>query len=314
MLLDETLFLKTVQRLKPIGQPWVITVSEMRELTESGLKDAGAPTDQVIYEPYGKNTAAAVALLCKRFDQLGKAGEIVGVFPADHLVTDSAEFELVVRKAEKIAAEGHVVTIGIMPTYPATGYGYIETAEAFEDEHTGAKIAKSFREKPNENTACEFLERGCFFWNAGMFIFRVSTMIELFQKYAPEIWKDVDALRTDNSNIEAVYKAVKSTSIDYAIMEKLPSHVCLPCSLGWSDLGSWDSMAEVLAEEVNAPRKIEVEGSKNFVYTNDKTKTFGFVGVDNLIVVETNDALLITRKGETEYVKQLVDKLKNPET
>lgn len=309
-LLNETLFYKTVERLKPLGQPWVITVDEMKTLTEAGLRASSVSTENVIYEPYGKNTAAAVALLCKRFDQLGKSNEIVGVFPADHLVEDVEEFEAVVRKAELIAAEGQIVTIGIKPTYPATGYGYIETSQAFGKVESGAKVATSFREKPNEETATEFMERGCFFWNAGMFIFRVSTMIELFKKYAADVWKDIDLLKSDLSNIGEVYKAVKNTSIDYAIMEKLPSHISIPCSLGWSDLGSWDSMAEVVGYKGCVDKMVEVEGSGNYVYSPESSKTFGFVGVEDLIVVETADAVLIAKKGETEYVKQLVEKLK----
>ncbi|RYZ86358.1 MAG: mannose-1-phosphate guanylyltransferase, partial [Proteobacteria bacterium] len=211
-LLDESLFNKTIQRLKPLGSPWVITVKEMKILTERSLKDLGVPLDQSIYEPFGRNTAPAVALVCKRIDLLKRANEVVGIFPADHLIDDESKFQSLVKEGEKLAKEGHVVTLGIQPTYPATGYGYIETSGSFGPRVANALKATGFREKPNEPTAREFLERGGFYWNAGMFIFRASTMIELFKKYAPEIWEVIDSLKSDLSNVDEVYRAVRSTS------------------------------------------------------------------------------------------------------
>ena len=304
-LLDESLFAKTVKRVAPLGSPWVVTVRDMAALTEEGLKSCGGNPSQVIYEPLGRNTAPAIALLCRRFEMLGQADAVVGVFPADHLISDDEKFRADVRAGEKLALEGHVVTLGIQPTYPATGYGYIAT-----DGPLGSGLrAVGFREKPNEETAREFLERGEFYWNAGMFIFRVRTMIDLFTMYAPDVWQSVAALRDDLSNLDEIYRSVRSTSIDYAIMERLPSHVCIPCAFGWSDLGSWDSLAEVLGKSSPGASVIQVESDSNFVFTHTK-RNYAFVGVEDLIVVDTPDALLISRKGESEQVKQVVDKLK----
>ncbi|RYZ90430.1 MAG: mannose-1-phosphate guanylyltransferase/mannose-6-phosphate isomerase, partial [Proteobacteria bacterium] len=129
-LLDESLFNKTAERLKPFGSPWVITIREMKALTERSLIELGLPTDQMILEPFGKNTAAAVALVCKKFELLGRANEIVGIFPADHLIDDEQKFVEAVFAGEKLADAGHVVTLGVQPSYPATGYGYIETSGA----------------------------------------------------------------------------------------------------------------------------------------------------------------------------------------
>lgn len=304
-LLDESLFAKTVKRLSPLGQPWVVTVREMSALTEQGLKSLGARTDQTIYEPFARNTAPAIALLCRRFELLGFADEVIGVFPADHLIDNDEQFRIDVVAGEKLAREGHIVTLGIQPTYPATGYGYIAT-----DGPIGAGLrATGFREKPNEETAREFLARGGFFWNAGMFIFRVRTMIDLFQSLAPDIWQTISGLRDDLSNLDDVYRSVRSTSVDYAIMERLPSFVCIPCRFGWSDLGSWDSLAEVLGQSSAGAAVVEVEAGSNFVFTHAK-RNYAFVGVEDLIVVDTPDALLISRRGESELVKQVVDRLK----
>lgn len=301
-LLDESLFAKTVRRLAPLGAPWVITVREMQTLTSAGMRALGLDDSKSIYEPFARNTAPAIALLCRRFELLGFSDRVVGVFPADHLIDNDDRFRADVLAGEKLAEQGHIVTLGIRPTFPATGYGYIAT-----DGAIGAGLrATGFREKPNEETAREFLARGGFYWNAGMFIFRVSVMIELFKKHASDIWSVIGELKDDN--IEAVYSKVRATSIDYAIMERLPEHVCVPCHFGWSDLGSWDAIAEILAERP-AP-VVAVESRENFVFPH-ADKTYSFVGVEDLIVIDTADALLIAKRGETELVKQLVDKLRS---
>lgn len=306
-LLDESLFVKTVKRLAPLGSPWVITVREMQKLTEGALSECGVSPSQAIYEPRAKNTAPAVALVCKRFELLGRADEIVGIFPADHLIDDVPQFQALVRQAAEIAAAGEIVTLGISPTYPATGYGYIATSDAktFGD----ARRATGFREKPNEETARDFLSHGGYYWNAGMFIFRVSDMIGLFKKYSGDVWSEIDGLQADMSNLDEIYSRVRSISVDYAIMERLPHHVCLPCDFGWSDLGSWDSIADVVGDKQTAAAKFEVESEDNFVFAIEG-KTYCFAGVRNLVVVDTPDATLIANRGDTELVKQLVDKLK----
>lgn len=308
-LLDESLFNKTAKRLEPLGAPWVVTVREMKTLTDRSLKELNLSAANAVYEPFGKNTAAAVALICSRFEKLGNANEIVGIFPADQLIDDDESFRKIVRAGETLASSGHIVTLGIKPTYPATGYGYIETAGALKGGVAGSLYATGFREKPNEQVAQEFLSRGGFFWNAGMFIFRVSTMIEAFKLHAPDIWQTISRTKEDLSNLDEVYAAVRSTSIDYAIMERLPHHACLPCDFGWTDLGSWDSMIPVL-EESNAPRQVVQALSENNFVVPYGEKTYGFVGVNDLIVVDTADALLVAQKGSSESVKLLVDQMK----
>lgn len=315
-LLDESLYTKTVKRLKSLGSPWTVTVRDLQVLTEKSLKEQGLPKDQVIYEPTGKNTAPAIAVLCKVFEQKGWQDQVVGIFPADHLIEDEAAFHKAVRLGESLAAQGHVVTLGVAPTYPATGYGYIETAEPMGLSMQGAFVATGFREKPNEETARDFITKGNFYWNAGMFIFSVKKMIELFKAHAADVWEQVSELQQDDlQNLPLVYSRVRAISIDYAIMERLKTHVCIPCNLGWSDLGSWDAIAEVMKFEKGVSKaKVEIGVSApnraNFVYPIEN-KTYAFVGIDDLVVVDTSDALLIARKGETERVKEVVDQLKD---
>jgi len=315
--LDESLFAKTVKRLKPLGSPWVVTVGELKVLTERALKDAGVPREQALYEPIARNTAPAIALLCKVLEFRGLDDEVVGIFPADHLIDDEAGFHIAVRAGEKIAAGGAIVTLGVKPTYPSTGYGYIETAGVVYAGGTALR-AVGFREKPNEATAREFIGRGGFFWNAGMFIFKVSKMIQLLAQNAPAVWGPFAQLNADLSNLNEVYRVVKAISVDYAVMERLSEHVSIPCTFDWSDLGTWDAIAEVLGASgvvaagrgVQVPPPIEVDSGANFVFPIEK-KTYALVGVDDLIVVDTDDALLVVKRGQTERVKEVVDQLKS---
>lgn len=309
-LLDESLYAKTLKRLLPLGAPWTITVQDLRILTERTLKEHGVDKTQVIYEPVGKNTAPAFAVLCKLFEMRGWSDRVVGVFPADHLISDEAAFHNAVRAGEKLALEGHVVTLGIHPTHPATGYGYIETSNETTLGFGNAHLATGFREKPNEATAREFISRGGFYWNAGMFIFKVSRMCELMAAHAPDIWQLMSQLKPDLSNLKEIYDVVRSISIDYAVMERLSSHVCIPCEFGWSDLGSWDAVAEVFErDKMVRPKTISVEAKNNFVLPSGE-KTYAFVDVDDLLVIDTADAVLITRRGSSERVKEVVDQLK----
>lgn len=312
-LLDESLYVKTLKRLLPLGSPWTVTVQDLKVLTEKCMKEHGVPVEQAVYEPFGKNTAPAIAVLCRYFELKGWDEEVVGIFPADHLIEDEVAFHDAVRTGESIAKLGHVVTLGVAPTFAATGYGYIETSGIFAQGDGKALTATGFREKPNESTAREFIARGNFYWNAGMFIFKISAMVELLKAHVPEVWKLMASLKPDLSNLSELYQTVRGNSIDYAVMERLSSHVCIPCGFPWSDLGSWDAIADVLKPTPEtAKTKYEVASEANFVFPLEK-KTYAFVGVEDLIVVDTPDALLISRKGETERVKEVVDALKNQE-
>ncbi len=313
-LFDEALQTSTLKRLSRFGEPWVITSIELRDFTEKKASEAGFPKLRVIYEPQGKNTAPAVALLCKVMEMEGKTAEVVGVFPADHLIEKEDILYSALELAETSAREGKIVTLGLKPTSPATGYGYIQTEKQpynYKKQVSSYSVLK-FHEKPNETLAKEFLRDGSYYWNAGIFIFPVKLMIELFEKYEPQIWDSLSALKPDFSNLKEVYSSMPSNSIDYAIMEKLSSSelLCVPCNPGWSDVGSWDAVAEVYEKTGRSKGKlIEVDSKNNFVLPKND-KTYAFVGVDDVIVIDTEDALLIAKKGETQNVKTVVDRLK----
>jgi mannose-1-phosphate guanylyltransferase/mannose-6-phosphate isomerase len=313
--IDESLYARTARRLMPLGSLWTITTQDLKVLTNKSLKTLELPVGQAIYEPCARNTAPAIALMCHVFKMRGWGEEVVGIFPADHLIGNDDEFVRVVREGARIAALGEVVTLGIAPTFPATGYGYIETSgnytsEASKDGSSSALRAVGFREKPSAEVAAGFISRGGFYWNAGMFIFKVNRMAELFQEHAPLIWNAFAGLKEDLSNLDAIYPTVQSLSIDYAIMERLTSHVCLPCHFEWNDLGSWDAIAEVYDKQVpQALNTVSVNATGNFVMPFGG-KTYALVDVDDLIVVDTADALMVTRKGSSEKVKDVVAQLK----
>lgn len=313
-IFDEPLLEKTLKRLMSLGSPYVITVESLRVLTDKCVTDLGMKSEQVIYEPLAKNTAPAIALICQKMLLDKKENEILGIFPADHLIGDEAEFKKVIQFAKLCAEKNQIVTVGIEPDYPATGFGYIECTET-EFQKDGALVAKQvqgFREKPNLATAEKFLSEKRYYWNAGMFIFKVSTMVKELQTHMPDLWKIVATLKSDLSNLKDVYEQVPSISIDYGVMEKATSQVCIPCRIGWSDLGSWDDFAKLFKSQptlgASASDVHEVQSKNNFVFAL-KQKLVGLVGVEDLIIIDTPDALLISKKGSTQEIKTLVEDL-----
>ncbi len=305
-LFEESLFLKTLRRLSPLGSPWVVTNQTMKVLTENVLREAGVPVAQALYEPKANNTAPAIALLCKVFEQQGRTDAVIGVFPSDHLIQNEAAFQSAIRLAETCAKQGQVATIGIRPTHPATGYGYIEvgTTPFVTEKEVTAYRTLGFREKPDLKTAEGFLNAGTFLWNGGMFVFQVKTMIACLKELMPETWEVMNALSPDLSNLKELYDRCPAQSIDYGVMEKLKTQVCIPCDLGWSDVGSWDEIAKL----GKSSEMLEVGGSGNFAYSNQGRLTT-FIDTDDLIVVDTADALLVAKKNSTQNVKHAVEQL-----
>ncbi|HMN69548.1 MAG TPA: mannose-1-phosphate guanylyltransferase, partial [Bdellovibrionales bacterium] len=242
----------TIRRLKPLGDVHILTTKSMQSLTQRAVKHEGLNLKNVIFEPMGKNTAPAIALLCHILELRGQTEEIVGVFPSDHLIADENAFQKAVRLAGEVAARGFVTTLGVQPNGPATGYGYIEVDDAAVAKDGGlqARRVTGFREKPDLATARKYVDSGRYFWNAGMFVFRAKDMIQHFKSFQPEMWAKIAEIREDLSNAEYNYALVAGISIDYAVMERLAEQACVPCDMGWSDVGSWDEMARLAEENI----------------------------------------------------------------
>lgn len=274
---------------------------QIQELTENPI---------VLSEPVAKNTAPAIALAAKYILQKTNEDPIILVVPSDHLIKDNEKFLATVKKGEKLAQEGYIVTFGIQPDYPETGYGYINTLKPLE---VGYKV-KEFVEKPDIETAKSYLKAGTYYWNSGIFMFKASVMMKEFAKLAPEIAKITNSVDFINSkDIPFVeFDKMPSISIDYAIMEKSEKIALLKLESDWNDLGSWKSIYDVSNKDENNNvfvGHVIDEGSKNsFVYASSKLVTT--IGLEDTIIIETEDAILACKKDKTQDVKRIYETLK----
>jgi mannose-1-phosphate guanylyltransferase/mannose-1-phosphate guanylyltransferase/mannose-6-phosphate isomerase len=313
---DGSFLENSLHRLKTLGDVYILTTQSMDALTQRAVRNEALNPQNVILEPMGKNTAPAVALLCHILETRGHSGEIVGVFPSDHLIADEAAFQRAVRLAERVASNGYIVTLGIEPTGPETGYGYIQLSSELVDKEDGlaARRVLRFREKPSVTTAKEYLANRDHVWNAGMFVFRVSDMIQSFREFQPQIWEKISQIQPDMSNATYNYAMVQSISLDYAVMEKAAKQACVPCDMGWSDVGSWDEVARIAEEstQIRSRSKAQVfnqDSENNYVFSV-QNKVVGLIDVTDVILVDTPDALLVVRKGSSQKVKELVDTMR----
>lgn len=312
-LLNESLFVNTVKRLQTFGDVQVCTSAELKGLTEMAIRKSHLRVSNAFYEPMGRNTAPAIALACWSLQEQNKQDEVLGVFPSDHWIDNMEQFAKALQLAENCARDGQIVTIGIKPDRPATGFGYIQRDEKVFKEAEGLQAfsVKGFKEKPDLKTAQEYLDSGQYNWNSGMFVFKVETMIESFKKFMPVMWEKLQELKSDLSNLEEVYSQLESQSIDYGIMEQAENQVNIPCDIGWNDLGSWDDISDI-AEKKSIQSSVATisQNAKNCFAHGEKEKLVCFLGVQDLIVVDTDDAILVAQKGKTQEVKDLVTELK----
>lgn len=282
----------------------------------------------IICEPIGRNTAPCIGLACLFISQFYAKANVL-VVAADHLISDENEFHRVIKSGLKFVGDnGGIVTLGIHPTKPETGYGYIQyDAEKVIDvelERNG-EIAiekvykvKTFAEKPNVDVAKAFLESGDFLWNSGMFIFRTDTMMEEFKNYMPDLYESMgrlseNLLSNDFSRIlEQEYSKLKSVSIDYGIMEKAKDVYIIRSHFGWNDVGAWDEVYNIKEKDsngnVNQGRTVTIN-TNNCLIINDQ-KIVATIGVEDLLIINTENGLLICKRNEAQSVKEVVDYLR----
>ena len=308
-LFDETLYLKTLRRLLPLGSPWTVTVQGLQARTREVCGQLGLPDSHVIYEPFGRNTATAIALLCRLFALRGMGDEVVGVFPADHMVGDTEGLLRAVKLGAGHAAEGKVVTLGMTPTRPAVTFGYILTAGAVPvQEGRRVLTVERFVEKPDEVTARRLLATGNCLWNAGVFMFRVGAMVGHFRTLMPELWRRIETIDDTLSNAASAYADIEPVSFDRGIVERVGSLLCIPCDVGWSDVGSWDEVSAMSGESTGT-QVFSENAHDNYVYPRE-SKVYGLAGVDGLVIVDTDDALLVARKGQSQRVGEIVEAMR----
>ncbi len=274
------------------------------------------PAENIIAEPFGKNTAACIGLASVIIEKLNKEA-VVLTLPADHLINDKEEFQRILLEAAEFAYNQQgLLTIGIKPTRPETGYGYIQIEESTLDNDIHKVL--TFAEKPNVATAQRFIEAGDFLWNSGMFIWRVDTILNEFQFLMPELYSGLQELSkvigTEDYDevLPQIYGKLKSISIDYGIMEKSPNVFLIKAAFDWNDVGSWEAVYELSEKDNFSNAKVgEVYlESTTGSYVYNPNKFTAVVGMKDIIVIETDDALLICNRKNAQDVKNVVDYLK----
>ena len=314
----DTMIGETVSRLSlavPKEDIFIVTNEAQRESILSAVGGRIAE-DHIMLEPVGRNTAACIGYAA--FEVLKKYGDgILVITPSDAYIRDVSLFAETLKTAVRVAlSEDKLVTIGIEPTFPATGYGYMEydmQSEAL------AKPVLEFKEKPDRATAEVYLKRGNYVWNSGMFIWKASTILGAFQKYLPDIYQKLSQIAehfgraTESEVLKKIYPQIRSISIDYGIMEKADNVVVIPAEFGWSDVGSWDMFGVLHEKDQNGNiiigEQINIDTTNTVSYA--KNKMVATIGVDNLVIVDTEDALLVCGVKEAQRVKEVVERLKD---
>ncbi len=316
---DRSLLAGTFTRLRSVVAAeniYVVTNAVQQQAIDDELHDL--PEKNIIVEPIGRNTAPCIGLAALHIQRRDPDAVMI-VVPADHLVQDEAEFTRILQNAVEVAAQsGEMVTIGIEPARPETGYGYIQYFEGgAKTPYTekGAYRVKTFAEKPNLATAERFLESGDFLWNSGMFIWKVNTILSEIRKLLPELYEGLTAIEVTIGKVEylptvdQIYRMIRNISIDYGVMEKTKHVYVLKGAFGWSDVGSWEEVYRVSSKDKHGNaafgRAILRNSSNNLVHS--AKRAIATYGVDDLIIIDTDDAILVCKRSDSQNVKEIVD-------
>ncbi|MBM7036290.1 mannose-1-phosphate guanyltransferase [Vibrio sp. qd031] len=316
---DNTMLQDTLARLNTLqhGSPMVICNEDHRFTVAEQLRLHGHTQNDIILEPVGRNTAPAVALAAFRAVEEDSEATLL-VLAADHIIKDPKAFVSAIESAMPLAEQNVLVTFGIVPTTPETGYGYIKQGQPIKGSNS--YMVDSFVEKPDLATAQDYVATGNYLWNSGMFLFKAAQYLNELKQYRPDIYRacelacqhtsaDLDFVRID----QAAFEACPDESIDYAVMENTEKAAVVPLDCGWSDVGSWSALWEVAEHDnhLNASKGdvLSIETTNSYLHSTEKL--IATVGVDNLIVVETKDAVLVADKSKVQQVKQIVDTIKS---
>lgn len=286
-----------------VAAEWVVCGRSHARLVRRDLPTL--PAAHLLCEPAAKNTAPAIALALKHVHAEDPQAIMV-VLPADHFVRDPAAFRATLERAAVAAKDGGIVTLGITPQRPDTGFGYIERGA---ETAPGVWAVKRFVEKPPQEDAERFVAAGTYAWNGGIFVFRADTMLDLLREHAPEISQALAAYQpSDPASLDKAFAAMPSISIDYAVMEKASGVKMVALDCGWSDVGSWDALPEVESADAhgNVGELVAIDASRNIVRGAVAGKPVCLIGVDDLIVVDTPDALLVMKRGDAQRVREVV--------
>lgn len=324
---EQTMLQATVARFAEVagvGAPIILCKDEHRFLVGEQLQQIGVEPGAIILEPVGRNTAPAVAIAALQAMACGD-DPVLLVLPSDHVINDQENFRQAVLAGEKLAAAGSLITFGIVPSCPETGYGYIRSGRVLAEDVNAFRM-DSFVEKPDLSTARQYLESGDYLWNSGMFMFKASVLIAELDKFAPKIMTacraafeqkslDLDFVRLDRD----AFSLCPDDSIDYAVMEKTGEAVVIPLDCGWSDVGSWASLHEVSDsdESGNVIKGDVIAKDSSGCYIRSESRLVTTVGLRDHIVIETSDAVVVAPRDRSQDVKSIVEQLRadnRPET
>ncbi len=317
LVTENTMLQETLLRLDGLGNidnPIVVCNEDHRFMVAEQLRELGVTPQSILLEPVGRNTAPAVAMAALSADS---PDALLLVLAADHVISDVASFQLSILKAVQLADSGALVTFGIVPTGPETGYGYIQRGDA--DAAGESYSVAAFVEKPDLSTATAYIDSGDYYWNSGMFVFRASRYLEELERHNPAM---LAACQKAHQNAlvspdftrlgKEAFAACPADSIDYAVMEKTDRAVVVPLDAGWSDVGSWSALWDVAGKDVNGNA---IKGDVLAVdtgnsYLHSENKLVAVVGLSDMVVVETDDAVMVSPRSRVQEVKQIVDLLK----
>lgn len=313
----ESLLQNTIRRLKGIVYPkqifFITNPAHFFELKKQ-IEKFHIPDANIILEPQGKNTAPAIGLCARLLEQKNKDALLM-VFPSDHYIKNIKKFQLSLHKAAECASGNFLVTIGIKPTKPSTGYGYIKAGKRLtvNGKRIGCYKVQNFLEKPDLNKANRLVRSGGYFWNSGMFVWKAGVFMEELKRYLPELYSQLDSIQT-NGDIEKVWHKIRPISVDYGIMERSKRIVLVPADFYWSDLGTWDALEELMQKDKNGnvlPGDSLDFGSSGLCAFSRGNRLIATIGLKGLIIADTPDALLVCDKQKAQEVKKIVEQLKS---
>lgn len=307
----ETLLQKTVTRVAPfvaIEDVFVLTNENYKNIVKKQLPNI--PLENIVCEPVGRNTAPAIGLglevLRHKYDDC-----VMVVLPSDHVIQDENEYRRILSKAIDFASNNNsLVTLGVNPTNPNTGYGYIKMSDEVEKE---INKVDSFKEKPNLETAKQYLNEGNYVWNAGMFVWKLSSIDEAFEKHMPQQYEALKQSYGQSNFVEA-FSNLEKVSIDIGVMEKANNIYVIKGEFGWDDVGSWEAVHKISKKDANnnaiLSDKVKIYNTKNTLISTSENKLIATVGLDNIVIVETGDAILIANKDLVGDIREIVKQLK----
>ena len=300
-----------LRKIKFVDDIFIVTRSDIADKIIETIKRI--PKENIIVEPSGKNTAPCIGLSALHLEML-KKDSVMGVFPADHLIVGHLKFEKALKTANKLVQKKHsIATIGIKPTHPSTAYGYIQHTKNEVTGQFDTYHLKTFAEKPHLNLAKRFIKSGDFLWNSGIFIWRVNVLLDLMKVYLPDLYKQLIKMKPilkKKQDIRNLWESITPESIDYGLMEKVASDAyVIKADFEWNDLGSWDALYDILPKNkggnVVRGEGMVLNGKNNFIHSQDHFTAV--VGLENVVIVHTDDATLVVHKDQVEEVRSMVD-------